>query len=216
MLDSNSSDSVPSFLFKYQCQLICDLDNSLTSSIHEVWISEHHIHQNTRIKPFMLRILLYFLILFQHVFHTLYLRLFCTTTMSIPSSSPTKSPNQAHDPIYKNVTFRHSLFHDKSSVPSCAFCDSVTPSSILLSYLTVPVMTTFNLGSYMVHQVSSTASFFSFTSVFFPSKHSLIQDTGASISIFQTTLHGISKGLCFKYKGIVKWNTTNGGKYAYS
>ena len=43
-----------------------------------------------------------------------------------------------------------------------------------------------SLGSYMVHQVSSTASFFSFTSVFFPSKHSLIQDTGASISISQT------------------------------
>ena len=41
------------------------------------------------------------------------------TTMSIPSSGSTKSPYLTHDSIYKNVTFRHSLFHDKLSSPFC-------------------------------------------------------------------------------------------------
>ena len=57
MRDLNSSDAVPSLFFKHQCQLICDLDSSLTSPLHEMWISEHHIHHSRRIKPFMLRIL---------------------------------------------------------------------------------------------------------------------------------------------------------------
>ena len=114
---------------------------------------------------------------YSNVFHTLYLRLFCATTMSIPSSSPTKSPNQTHDSIYKNVSFRHSLFHDKSSSPSCGFYDSASSLSVLISYLTVPVMQTFNSSSSMIHQVSPTAFFFSSKSVSFPSIFYFIWDT---------------------------------------
>ena len=46
-------------LFHCKCCLLCGLDSSLTKSLHEAWLFEHHIRHSSRIKPFMLRNLLY-------------------------------------------------------------------------------------------------------------------------------------------------------------
>ena len=191
-------------------QLTCDLDNTLTSPPHEVYLNIISIRVQELNHPCSESFLSSdFISEYSNVFHTLYLRLFCATTMLIPPSSPTKSSNQTHDSIYKNVSFRHSLFHDKSSSLSCDFYDSASPLSILLSYRTVPVMQTFNLGSYMAHQVSTTAFLFSFKSVSFPSIFYLIWDTGASISILPSKDDFISPSkpkIFTALRSISKWS----------
>ena len=206
---NKSKAKLPSKLVKYR---INDGNKRIPprNPKHEAWFVQHQRDQGSvnllvaTIKSCLSKV--QFLILFM-------------SNIQFYRNQSTTSSAQAYELIDKNVNFSHSSNYDSPS-PVCIHCDSSFESSTYWSYLTMPVMKTFKLGSYLVQQVLSTASFLSMHNMKKASKFSLIWDTGASMSISPdkndfismskpkgiTTLLGISKGLVVKRKGIVRWN----------
>ena len=134
----------------------------------------------------------------------------------IRKSSTTST--QAQSNIDQHVKFSRNANHlDNQHCPDCS--PTVEPS-LFYSFVTLPTMKTFRLGSDLLHRVLFTSPSSSYRNMINASRFSLIWDTGASISISpnkrdfiklsnpdnRITLLGISKGLKVQGQGIVRWN----------